>query len=438
MNADEEKLFLDAKKVLEKNWRGKYTIPSPKLYPHQWSWDSGFISVGYSHYDQKKAQKELLSMFEGQWVNGMLPHVIFRGGKGYFPGAEYWQTELSEFSTENTSGITQPPIHAMAAWHVYENSADKKEARRFLEEIFPKIFLFHRYLLTKRDQENSGLVSIFHPWESGLDNSLRWDEPLARIQVKDLPEYKREDTERVSSNQRPTDDDYDRYIYLVEIMKKYKYEDEKVYEKIPFKVKDIVFNSILYAANKAMLKIADIIGEDKTGIETWIQRTKGNYLSYFCPEAPESLLLYDYDLVAKKNIVKRTAASLVSLCTDLLSQEQAEMLASWMKHSHMCKENCTHDHPVFTSVSVDALQFNPLNYWRGPVWININWMLYGGMKNYGFYEDASNLKKSVIDLIKEHGFYEYFNPLSGIGLGADNFSWTASLLIDLLSEKNNR
>jgi len=438
MNPEEKNFLLAAKKVLAENWREKYTIPSPKLYPHQWSWDSAFISIGYSHYDQGKAQTELLSMFEGQWANGLLPHIIFRAENSYFPGPEYWQTELSEYSQGlKTSGITQPPVHALATWHIYENSPDKKEAKSFLEGMFPKILNFHRYLLTKRDPENSGLATIFHPWESGLDNSLRWDEPLAGIKVKNLPQYERQDTKKISSDQRPKDEDYDRYVYLIEVLKKNNYDDEKVYGKIPFKIKDIVFNSILYQANKVLLRIADIIGEGKDEIEAWIQRTKQNYIQYFCPDAPDNLLLYDYDVVAKKNIVKRTAASLIALCTDLLSKEQAQMLASWMKHSHMCKENCTHDHPVFTSISVDDLQFNPLNYWRGPVWININWMLYGGLKNYGFHEDARNLKKSIIDLVEEHGFYEYYNPLSGNGLGADNFSWTAALFIDLVSEEDN-
>jgi glycogen debranching enzyme len=183
--------------------------------------------------------------------------------------------------------------------------------------------------------------------------------------------------------------------------------------------------------------MANILHEERNEIETWIKRTKENYIQYFCPEVTDNLLLYDYDLVTNKNIVKRTAASLMALCTDLLSEEQARSLSSWMKHSHLCKENCTHDHPVFTSISVDDLQFNPLNYWRGPVWININWMLYGGLKNYGFHEEARNLRKSIIYLIAEHGFHEYYNPLSGEGLGADDFSWTAALLIDLVSEEDD-
>jgi hypothetical protein len=380
----------------------------------------------------------MLSLFEGQWANGMLPHILFRGGKGYFPAAEYWRTELSEFSPGiKTSGITQPPVHALAALHIYKNCSDNKKARSFLKKIFPKIQLFHRYLLTKRDPENTGLATIFHPWESGLDNSLRWDEALARIKVEDLPQYKRVDTEKVSSDQRPTDADYDRYLYLIEVMKKNNYDEEEIYKAIPFKIKDITFNSILYAANKAMLEMANTLGEDSEEIDSWVKRTKDNYFEYFSPDEPEKTLLYDYDLVGEKRIEKRTAASLISLCTDLLSQKQAKALASWMKHSHMCKEDCAHDHPVITSISVDDMQFNPLNYWRGPVWININWMLYQGMKKHRLFEDAKNLKESIIDLITEHGFYEYYNPLSGEGLGADNFSWTAALLIDLISEKED-
>jgi hypothetical protein len=41
----------------------------------------------------------------------------------------------------------------------------------------------------------------------------------------------------------------------------------------------------------------------------------------------------------------------------------------------------------------------------------------------------------MLEIAAEHGFYEYFNPLTGDGLGAPDFSWTAALTIDLLKEK---
>lgn len=67
-----------AKKILDGNWTGSYTKPSPSLYPHQWNWDSGFIAIGYSHYNQKRAEMELLSLFNAQWPNGMLPQIVLK------------------------------------------------------------------------------------------------------------------------------------------------------------------------------------------------------------------------------------------------------------------------------------------------------------------------------------------------------------------------
>jgi len=275
MEVNDAKLLKRAKSILAKNWRENYTVPAPTLYPHQWNWDSAFVSIGYSYYDQKKAQKELLSIFEGQWANGMLPHIVFRSKRSdYFPGPDYWQTALSKNALAiETSGITQPPLHAIAALAIYRNAKEHERAKDFLIELFPKILAFNRYLLRERDPESSGLVTIFHPWESGLDNSVRWDAPLSRIEVHDLPEYERVDVTKVSSDERPSDAAYDKYVYLIEIMKRCNYNEQKIYDKIPFKVKDVVFSTILYAANKAMIDIAAIIGEDDEEIKSWLHRT---------------------------------------------------------------------------------------------------------------------------------------------------------------------
>ncbi len=62
---DPRELLEQAKNVLAGNWVGGHTKPSPELYPHQWSWDSGFIAFGYAHYDQERAQREMLSLFRG-------------------------------------------------------------------------------------------------------------------------------------------------------------------------------------------------------------------------------------------------------------------------------------------------------------------------------------------------------------------------------------
>ena len=435
MSFDADSLKVKSKEILDANWKGKYSIPSPRLYPHQWSWDSAFTARGYSNYDQNRAQSELMSVFDGQWQNGMVPHIIFRSSGDYFPGPDIWHAHISPNApkTVETSGITHPAVHAIAAFSIYQAASDKESARKFLADIYPRILNFHRYLFYDRDPEKSGLITILHPWESGLDNSIRWDDSLNRIEFEKITSNYRVDITRVNPKERPDDRTYDRFIHLLELMRDGNYDETKIYQKMPFKVKDVIFSSIAYTANQNLLKIAGIISQPKAEIETWLRRTRRNYFNYFCPEKSRYRLVYDYDLITNERIIKPTAASLISLYTDLLSHRQAQFTLDWLKHSHTCDETCNHAHPVVSSVSFQSADFNPLNYWRGPIWININWMMYQGLLNYGFREAAQLLRTAILELVGEHGFYEYYNPLTGDGLGADNFSWTAALTIDLLS-----
>ncbi len=73
-----EDLIQQAKMVLDFNWTGQYTKPGPRLYPHQWSWDSALIAIGYSRYDQERATREPTHLFDAQWKNGLLPQIVFK------------------------------------------------------------------------------------------------------------------------------------------------------------------------------------------------------------------------------------------------------------------------------------------------------------------------------------------------------------------------
>src|SRR5829696_4706768 len=75
--SSEDVLVHQARAVLDFNWTGEYTMPGPRLYPHQWSWDSAFIAIGYSSYDQERATRGLRHLFEAQWKNGLLPQLVF-------------------------------------------------------------------------------------------------------------------------------------------------------------------------------------------------------------------------------------------------------------------------------------------------------------------------------------------------------------------------
>jgi glycogen debranching enzyme len=83
------------------------------------------------------------------------------------------------------------------------------------------------------------------------------------------------------------------------------------------------------------------------------------------------------------------------------------------------------------SYDIQALEFEPRRYWRGPIWANLNWLLGRGLRQQGFAEQAEALGQMTLDLVSSSGMREYFDPLTGEGLGADDFSWTAAAVLDI-------
>ena len=103
--------------ILDGNWSGRATKPAPRLYPHQWSWDSAFIAIGNRHRRWDRAVTEITTLFDAQWGNGMVPHIVFTGDDpGYFPAGSFWESSRSPHCPPgvDSSGICQPPIHATA------------------------------------------------------------------------------------------------------------------------------------------------------------------------------------------------------------------------------------------------------------------------------------------------------------------------------------
>lgn len=445
----QEKLLTEAKKVLENNWNGRLTIPSATLYPHMWSWDSCFIAIGNSYSNPRRAMQELEYLFDAQWKNGMIPHIVFtEGAKTYFPATDFYEITRSPNAPRHigTSGMTQPPVHAIACYYIYQNLENKIEAKQFLKKVYPNLIKFHRYLMTDRDPERSGLVTLLHPWESGTDDSPIWDEPLSRINVQDLPKFTRLDLIAVdgAADTIPSDEEYNKFIYLIELMKKCDYDEEKMYENFPFKIKDVLFTSIFHAANKYLVKIADIIGEntDQHEIREWMSRTEQNFYKYFLPSdqvklaSSEESLFYDYDLVEKDWIRKKTVGSLIPIYAGLIKPEDVvNAFVSWTKHAHFCGKDGFCHVPTVSSSDLEESYFLKCTYWRGPVWINTNWMIWLGLLKYGYEADAERIRQGVFELAQNHGFREYYNPENGDGLGGKNFSWTAALVIDMIMNK---
>jgi hypothetical protein len=421
-----------ARGVLDRNWMGAYTRPSPGLYPHQWNWDSGFIAIGNAHTHTGRSQRELVSLFSHQWPNGMVPHIVFNADAlgHYFPEPDFWQVPDGRL----TSGITMPPIHATACWIIYERSKNKAAATDFLRFMYPKLLSLHRYLYRERDPDATGLVTIYHPWESGLDNSPAWDKPLKRV-LRDenkLPHYDRKDLrQEVSPEERPSDDAYDRYVYLVDLFRRLGYRDADIRRECPFRVQDVLFNSILCRANRDLRMMADLLHQDREEIDNWVDTTT-NAISkrLWCNECKQFEPL---DLVTGRLIHSATADGFMPLFGRAATQEQAQRIFETLDSVSFC---ALHQGNCFTIPNYDMTRddFDSRNYWRGPVWININWMISHGLKGYGYVEKSDAMKRDIIQLPIRFGFHEYFDSRTGKGYGAGDFSWTAALFLDLVHE----
>ena len=154
--------------MLDASWLGASTLPSRTLYPHQWNWDSAFIAIGRSWYDQARAEQELRSLFAAQWANGKVPSIVFNpsvGEDAYFPGPAFWQTSTrsADAPRDVDPGITQPAIHARAALEMHRHAHDAEASRAFLRWIYPRLVAEHAYLTGSRDPAGIGLPVIVHP-----------------------------------------------------------------------------------------------------------------------------------------------------------------------------------------------------------------------------------------------------------------------------------
>ncbi len=427
-----------ARDVLDRNWNGHFTRPAPSLYPHQWNWDTGFIVIGLATYDWKRVEKDLQFLFRGQWKNGMLPHIIFGNDPEarYFPGPEFWQAERASMAPEQaTSGITQPPVFGFALWHAYRHAPNRDEAKTLLRALYPKILAQHAYLYRDRDPAQEGLAYICHPWEPGTDNSPTWDSALQRIdpQQVSIPPYTRKDLQNPrAAAHRPTQADYDRYVYLVDLFRSADYEEAKIAATCPFIIQDPLFNAILIYSTECLMHIARLLDEPTNQLEAWRTRAVAQMNAKLWN--PQTGLYDAWDVVQDQRIEIQTSSGLIPLLAGIPSKTQAEQIQRTLE-GPMFSSRDTWLCPTYSLLAEDI---NYEKYWRGPVWINMNWLLYQGAKRYNLDTVAERLRTDSLELLNRFGFYEYFDPRrkSGTreGYGTDQFSWSASCALDWLAE----
>lgn len=395
--------------LMEQNHRSKsgleYTVPSPEIYPFQWLWDSCFHAIILSSFDLVSAKREIESVVSRPLPGGLLPHIIYWED----PKHPLWGRELrgdvidAAWGTKGTSAITQPPLLARAAFEVFAKDKDIE----FLKRLYPRMRAHYMYLIEERTFSNDHLAYIINPDESGEDNSPRFDGPQELIPVHSALQS------------------LDKRIMRMEQNAACKFDARGCMCKY-FAVADVTFNVVFTDGLEYLALIADVLDlkndrdffkKEKrlvdAGIRARLHMGRGEF--------------YDYDSNTTAHAIVKTWSLFMPLFGGLVSEEEAQHLVCDLL---LNPELFWTPYPV-PSTAKNEPAFDPGDgFWRGPVWIASNWFVYRGLRRYGYNDVAEELRQKTVTLIEVYGFREHYNPITGEGLGAHDFTW-GGLVLDM-------
>jgi putative isomerase len=341
-----------------------------------WAWDSWKHAVAVAHYDTALAKDQMRALFDYQEANGFIPDCVYR----------------NNLIEENNYRNTKAPLAAWAIWKIYEKTKDVS----FLKEFYPKLKLYHNWWYKDRDHDQDGLCEfgstdgtlIAGKWESGMDNAVRFDD--SKI--------------------------------LKNADKAYSLDQESV---------DL--NSFLYAEKNYLDKMAQVLKLTQEA-KKWQQESialKAKIQTQFWDAT--SGWFYDTSIDGKTLVKVMGCEGYLPIWTEVASPEQVKVM----------KENMLNPAIFNTFVPLPTLaanhpKFKPnKGYWRGPVWLDQSYFGINGLELYGYNKDANQLAHKLIHnaegvLDKGTAIRENYQPLTGEGLEAYNFSWSASHYLMLL------
>lgn len=422
--ADHAALRDGAQRVLEGNRRGPYTVPAVGLYPYQWCWDSGPIALGWAAAgDWDQAWSELTSLLSAQWASGFVPHIVFwQECDDYFPGPDVWGTAgQRKDGAPATTGITQPPLPVSAATRLFASDPDRDRATRRVRALWPSLVAWLDWIGRAR-QGPHGATVVVHPWESGMDNSPAWDDPLSAVPEVSHRHLDRRDVRTVSAAQRPTTAEYRRYLGIVAVLRDAGWDTEHQVGAGPFAVEDPGFTAIAARAAADLAETATALGEDPAPLDALAGRLRAGLEALWDDGAGGYRA---YDVRAARAVGPLTSGGVVAVwagCDGSRARVIANLVDAWTRGI---------GHGVPTTDPA-APGFDPVRYWRGPVWVLVNWLVADGLARAGIDGVPARLRERTLALVGAAGFCEYFDPRDGTGIGGEGFSWTAALTLDWL------
>lgn len=361
-----------ARAVMVEHWRERgYTVPNARVYPHQWLWDSCFHSVIWAHLGEpERATGELRSLFARQHDDGFVPHMT------------YWEhpdLHASFWGRPAASSITQPPMygHALAELVRLGVTVD--------DELVERAAAGLDFLVGARRGDRA-LVPILHPWESGCDDSPRWD--------------------RWAGEGRTAETWYRRKGELVATLERT--AGGSSVANPAFEVEAAGFNALVLFNAAELASIGggsgrtDALGRMRDALDRRWDETAVTWRDSDDPAPPTRTL----------------EALLPVLVTD--REDAVDAAFGQILDDRAFGGACG---PA--QVHRDEPAYDPTAYWRGPAWPQLTYLLWVAARRRGRADDAERLATALVRGAERSGLAEYWEPDTGAGLGAVPQSWAA-------------
>lgn len=375
--------------VLDANWRegnrdGRsyaYTSPSPGRYPWQWYWDSCFTAIARRGLDPRRARIELETLLSAAREDGFIGHTIFWGEPVDPVRSLFYNVRhRSDFMTSTI----QPPLLAWAWSLVVGDPAQE-----------PRIVRHHDRVESERALDGDGLLWLIQPDESGLDASPKFDSAFG-WQADGLPGFP----------------------LLVRRNRRLGFDIRRIAAAGGPLVCGTATN-VLHGLSRLALgrpsitpRIVERLYDERAGLFRQIVRENGRE-----QPAPDQTITW----------AALSPLALPDLPEDIGHRLVEEHLLN--PHSFWLPfppPSVSADEPRFSRG--DRFLFFLRRYWRGPTWINAAWLLWRGLVRLGYREAADQMAAKLTGAVLAGGLREYYDPFTGEGMGARDFSWSALIL----------
>ena len=341
--------------------------------------------------------------YGAQWwfdepFNSVAYRYLVDPGIAYIGLENFWRAQRPDgaipgcvrFGPEPSTMGMQPPIIGLVLQLLKGNPGWPRR----LAPIYTALLRHARWHLSrKRDTDQDGLAEYHHCFDGPADQSQRWDS-------------QKFDPAKVIDQLRPTES-VDMNVWL----------------------------SLLW---QVLSKMAAQLGDQRAAADhaRRAQRTIDLIERLMWDERDG--FYYDIDGRSHRKIRVKTPYGLMPLLSPLIQPDRVERLVR--EHLFNPREFwCRYPLP---SVSLDHPTFDPVDMFRGPTWVNQNWLVVEGLERQGYHREAVRLARRTIDLVgpryragrrvRSPRFWEWYHPHTGEPLGNPQYSWSAGLAVDLI------